>query len=283
MNKKTIIANWKMNGSFDDSQIWVDNLSQKLAENKNQLPEIILCPPTIMIDFIDELFLEKEFERIENLQGSLDDISEDELEKLIATSRKVKIGGQNCHPEIKGAFTGSTSAKMLKDCGAKFVILGHSECRKYFNESDEIISKKTAQAINCNLTPIICVGEPLSKRSNGEYTEYVTKQIQNSIPKNLDIKQLILAYEPIWSIGTGKTPTSDEIEDMAKIIDLELSKNHHIKNYKILYGGSVNCNNAAQISLIKNIDGLLVGGASLDSDEFFKIIQRVVPLTSVIE
>lgn len=275
MNKKTIIANWKMNSSFDQAQAWTHKLTKKITAAiaaKHSLPEIILCPPSIMIDYIDGLLMENEFAQIEKIHHDIEAIEEKELEKLIAQTRVIKLGGQDCYTEEQGAFTGDISARMLKDAGAWYVIVGHSERRTHHLESDDIIAKKITRAVAENLIPILCVGEAKTLRDSNIYAEFITNQLINSLPKNLEINNLIIAYEPIWSIGTGLTPTIAQIEEIAALIKTTVSKNHHIKNFKIIYGGSIKKDNAAEILVAKNIDGLLVGGASLDVEEFFKII-----------
>ncbi len=273
MNKKIIIANWKMNSSFDEAQIWIENLSQKLiGKNVQTLPEIVLCPPSIMIDYIDGLLIENEFEEIEKMHSDVEQIEEKELEKLIASLRLIKLGGQDCHHNDKGAFTGEISAKMLKDCGGWYVILGHSERRQHCKETDQIIAQKISAAVKENLVPILCVGESKKQREQGVYKDFIINQIENSLPQNLLIKRLIVAYEPIWSIGSGVTPTIAEIEEIADLIKQELQQRKNISEFQILYGGSVNSENSGEILNTKNINGLLVGGASLDDREFFKII-----------
>lgn len=271
--KKIIIANWKMNGSFDEAQIWVENLSKKLiGRNLENLPEIVLCPPSVMIDYIDGLLIENEFEEIEKLHDNVEKIEEKELENLVASLRIIKLGGQDCHSQDSGAFTGDISAKMLKDCGAYYVILGHSERRTNCGETDKIVASKIATAAKQDLTPILCVGESKQQREENNFNEFIVLQLKNSIPQNIQIKTLIVAYEPIWSIGTGLVPTISQIEEIANLIKQELQKYQNISEVKIVYGGSVNSENAKEILLARNVDGLLVGGASLDDKEFFKII-----------
>ncbi len=262
-----------MNSSFDEAQIWVEDLSQKLiAKTPKTFPEIILCPPSIMIDYIDGLLIENEFEEIEKIHSDIEQIEEKELEKLIASLRLIKLGGQDCHQQDKGAFTGEISAKMLKDSGAWYVILGHSERRQYCQESDQIIATKITAAVKQDLVPILCIGESKEQREQGIYCDFIVNQLQNSLPKDLAINRLIVAYEPVWSIGSGVIPTIAEIEEIADLIKTELSKNKNITELQIIYGGSVSAQNAQEILLARNIDGFLVGGASLDSKEFFEII-----------
>ena len=274
MNKKIIIANWKMNSSFDEAQIWVENFHQKLLEkNSKNLPEIVLCPPSIMIDHIDSFLIENEFEEIEKLHRNVEQIEEKELEKLIAELRIIKLGGQDCSQHDQGAFTGDISAKMLQDCGAWYIILGHSERRNHHAETSQVIAQKIIATVKQNLTPVLCIGESQEQRKSNNYKNFITEQIEQSLPENLKIKNLIVAYEPVWSIGTGTTPTTIEIEEISTSIKNQLQKNKNISEFKIVYGGSVNEKNAKNILDAKNIDGLLIGGASLDFKEFFKIIQ----------
>lgn len=275
MQNKIIIANWKMNGSFDEAQNWIEKFSKKIAQRelfKKPFPKIVVCPPAIMIDYIDGLLMEKEFEKIETLQkNNVEDIDEAELEKMVANLRKVEIGGQDCAREEKGAFTGDVSAFMLKDAGCEYVILGHSERRQYHSESNEIVAQKISQAIAHNLTPILCIGEARESREKKQYADFICKQLENSLPENLKIRNLVIAYEPIWSIGTGLVPTVAEIEEVANLIKNEIAKNKNIGSLKVIYGGSVKKENAGEILNTKNIDGLLVGGASLVADDFFAI------------
>ena len=276
MTKKIIIANWKMNNSFDEAEIWLQNFSKKLALIKEDSVQIILCPSFILLDHLDGLLMDEELRRLQKMHGNIDDLSEDELEKKIFNIRQIHLGGQNCHAEKDGAFTGEISAIMLKDCGCEYVILGHSERRQYFNESDQLIAKKINAALEVDLTPILCIGESKELRQNNSYLDFIGKQIENNITANLEIDNLIIAYEPIWSIGTGLVPTTNQIEEVAEFINSKISLNKNIKNFAILYGGSVKKENSAGILAIKNIDGLLVGGASLKAEEFFEIAKSTL-------
>lgn len=271
MTKKIIIANWKMNNSFDEAEIWLQNFSKRISTIKEN-SEIILCPSFILLDYLDGLLMDDELQRLQKIHGNIDELSEDELEKKIFNIRQIHLGGQDCHFEKKGAFTGDISATMLKDCGCEYVILGHSERRQYLKESDQLIAKKINAAIDADLIPILCIGESKELRQNNSYHDFIGKQIENSISADLEIENLIIAYEPIWSIGTGLVPTIKQIEEVAEYIKNKIAVNKNIKNFAILYGGSVKKENSAEILAIKNIDGLLVGGASLNADEFFEIV-----------
>lgn len=271
-NKNIIIANFKMNQSFDDVETWLKSFNDAIEDAEN-LPKIVVCPPAILIDYMDELMLINELEILENKEDNLDELEEDELEKLTSEIRKIHLGGQDCHFEENGAFTGDISAKMLVDAGCKYVILGHSERRKYHLETDEIVNKKITAALKNKLIPILCVGESLEIREEKKYLDFVKKQINNSIPKNIEIENLIIAYEPIWSIGTGKVPTTAEIGEMADFIKSEIENNSEFKinNFQIIYGGSTNAENTKEIMSVKNISGMLVGGSSLKAAEFAKM------------
>ncbi|MFT7086856.1 MAG: triosephosphate isomerase [Rickettsiales bacterium] len=272
MHRKIIIANWKMNSSFDELPIWIEDFSERIMHKKT-IPEIVLCPPAIMLDYADELLMEDELNEIEKLHGNVENIDHEDLEEMVAKLRIVKLGGQDCGVEASGSFTGNISAKMLKDCGAYYVILGHSERRQFQFESNDIVAKKVAEAVKQDLIPIICVGESKEQREEGLFADFITKQLENSIPKDLIINRLVVAYEPIWSIGSGDLPTIAEIEEVSSLIRTEVLKNKNIKHFKVAYGGSVNSKNSGEILKAKDIDGLLVGGASLNAEEFFKIIK----------
>lgn len=228
-----IAANWKMNCLKADS-IKLTNDIGKLNQKKN---DVVICPPFTLIDCISK-----------------------EIAKY-----NIKLGAQDCHYEEKGAFTGDISPKMLADLGVQYVIIGHSERRSHHNESDEMVKRKALSAIKAKLVPIICIGETHADRKAGKAENIILNQIENSVPKD-HLGSFIIAYEPIWAIGTGLTPTSKEIEEMHRLISGKLSKT------KILYGGSVNDDNCKKIASISNVSGFLVGGASLDATKFSKIM-----------
>ena len=280
MNKKNIIiANWKMNHSFDEAEKWLKTFDKEIAAYKplkaDNMPDIVLCPPAILIDHIDGLLMEDKIDELEETFKDLDNVPEEKLEEFKLENRDLKLGGQDCAYEISGAFTGDISAATLRDAGCDFVILGHSERRANHHESNEIIAKKVTIAVEQELTPILCVGESQELRQANKYLGFIEEQINNSAPKGFEMEELIIAYEPIWSIGTGIIPTTDQISEMAKFITDILKKNKDIKakNYRILYGGSTKKSNAAEILAVENINGLLIGGASLDADEFFEIVK----------
>ena len=279
MNQKNIIiANWKMNHSFDEAEQWINQINELIAAHKKQnknLCEIVLCPPAILLDHIDGLLMEEEISELEAVYKNLDNIAEHLLENFKLKSRDINLGGQDCHQRSNGAFTGDISAKTLHDCGCKYVILGHSERRQYHFESNQIVAAKAKTALEQGLIPVICIGESKKLRKDNNYLPFLKEQIENSIPDNINIEKLIIAYEPVWSIGSGLIPQNSQIEEAADFIKevLDNNKKLQIKNYTILYGGSVNKDNAGSILKIKNINGLLVGSASLEAKQFFDIIK----------
>lgn len=261
-----------MNSSFEYAEYWLEKILNHIKDNKYK---IILSPPAIMIDHIDEILMNYELEKLEATIDDVEGTSEEELEKLMSEIRNISISGQDCHYQQQGAFTGDISAKMLYESGCEYVIIGHSERRQYHFESDEIILKKLQAALTENLTPILCIGENLEVRENVSHIEFIKNQLENNIPKNQEIANLIIAYEPIWSIGTGKIPTDNEIAEISKYIKNYLSNNFkNVKNYQILYGGSVKAANA-HIANIENIDGFLVGGASIEAESFIEILNNL--------
>lgn len=190
---------------------------------------------------------------------------------------KIKIAAQNMHYEDKGAFTGEVSAKMLVDLGVQYVIIGHSERRQYYNETDATVNRKVLKAIKAGLKPIICVGESLEQRETGVTADFVRYQVGyalNGVSAE-DMKNIVIAYEPIWAIGTGKTATNEQANEVCRTIRQALNEKYGRKVANatyIQYGGSVNVKNAAELFSMSDIDGGLVGGASLKSDDFCKIV-----------
>jgi len=187
---------------------------------------------------------------------------------LCGLDNKIEIGAQNISEHENGAFTGDISAQMVTDTGAKYVLVGHSDRRLYHHETNKIVRSKAEMAIRHNLIPIICIGETLAEHESGKTEKVINDMLLECLPSN---GEFIIAYEPCWAIGTGKTPTDKQIEAIHKIIFEKLSV-HGFASTPILYGGSVNSNNAAAISSVPHVDGLLVGGASLKSETFIPII-----------
>lgn len=246
MRKKIIAGNWKMNKLPNEAISFIEELIPLVQNSKN---EIILCVPYI------DLF----------------------YSLLTAQETNIKIGAQNMHYEQKGAYTGEVSGEMLKSIGVEYVIIGHSERRAYYNETDESVNKKVKKALNLGLKPIICVGENLKQREQSITQNIISKQIELALEglNNEDVKNIIIAYEPIWAIGTGKTATTQEANEVIKEIRNKIAKKYG-KNIAecviILYGGSVKSSNAKDLFQMSDIDGGLIGGASLDAQEFAKIV-----------
>lgn len=240
MPTKIAAGNWKMNGLQTD--MLELQLISKAAEQMDC--RTIICPPTTL------------------------------LGNATKFSKEIFIGGQDCHPEPSGAYTGDISANMLADTGASYVLVGHSERRSYHCESSTIVRAKAEAAIAATLKPVICVGENLQQRKSGDAIETVSSQIKDSVPANSEI---ILAYEPIWAIGTGVIPLFKEICQMHDAIRTLLIKNYGSIGQKIsiLYGGSVKPSNAAEIFSATNVNGALVGGASLKSTDFIPIMRAL--------
>ncbi|WP_417229468.1 triose-phosphate isomerase [Brevundimonas sp.] len=244
---KLIAGNWKMNGLGRDL---AEAEALKLAlEADPAACRVVLCPPATLI------------ERMARLLGG----------------GAVELGGQDCHASTAGAFTGSVSAGMLTDAGARLVILGHSERRAGFGESDADVAAKTEAALAAGLEPIICVGETLEQREAGEAIAVVSRQVAGSVPMSVAGRPFALAYEPVWAIGTGLTPTLEEIEAVHRAVRLALQGRLGAAGdvAPILYGGSVKPANAADILAVPEVGGALVGGASLKANDFLDIIRAV--------
>ena len=246
MRKKVIAGNWKMNKLPNEAIDFIDRLTPLVKDTKN---EVVVCVP------YTDLF----------------------YALLTAQGTNIKIGAQNMHFEEKGAYTGEVSAQMLKSIGVEYVIIGHSERRQYFNETDETVNKKVKTAFKHELKPIICVGETLEQREAGKAEEIITNQTEKALEGLTDeqVQNTIIAYEPIWAIGTGKTATSEDANNAIKAIRDKICQIYGQnvgKSIIIQYGGSVKSANFKELFTTSDIDGGLVGGASLDPEEFAKII-----------
>lgn len=248
---KLVAGNWKMNKKVFEGTEFIEDIHQHINVKEC---EVVLCPPTIALTEISAL---------------LEDLESD-----------VMLGAQNVHFEESGAYTGETAAGMLADIGVTHCIIGHSERREYFAETNETVNKKIKKTIEHSIVPIVCVGESLSQRENNETFDFIKTQIVegfNGIDKE-DVKLCVIAYEPIWAIGTGKTATSDQAEEVCKFIRetiKDLYDEETAEEIKILYGGSVKAANAKELFSMENIDGALVGGASLTS-EFIDIVKAAL-------
>ena len=249
---KLIVGNWKMNGvtaSLDEVLALKAALDAEPASAR-----VALCPPATLVAPMAAA-----------------------LGKPEMTTQSVEVGGQDCHGSALGAFTGSVSADMLVDAGARFVILGHSERRSGFGETDVDVAAKVEAALAAGLEPIICIGETLNQREAGEAIAVVQAQVSGSLPKSLVGRAFAVAYEPVWAIGTGLTPTLDQIAEVhAAIRNAMVGRlGPSAATAPILYGGSVNPGNAAKILAVPDVGGALVGGASLKSVDFLSIIRAV--------
>ncbi|MCX7880382.1 MAG: triose-phosphate isomerase [Ignavibacteria bacterium] len=247
MKQFLIAGNWKMNKNVSESLAFVDLLLKWLEEN-NPSSKIIICPPFTSLYPISE-----------KLQGS-----------------SLSLGAQNCHWEEKGAFTGEISPSMIASIGCQYVIIGHSERRTYFSETDNTINRKILSATRFGLKPIFCIGETLQERNDGLTFNVIERQIRLGLKgiSKTEINRITIAYEPVWAIGTGVSAELYQIDEAHKFIKTLLANLFEVSGEEILilYGGSLNSNNATEIFSLPEVYGGLIGGASLDFTEFTKII-----------
>jgi len=235
--KKLIAGNWKMNLDAAGAEALVRDLSSE------QDVDVLVCPPFVYID-------------------------------AVAHASDIAVGGQDCSADESGAHTGQVSAAMLADMGCSHVIVGHSERRQQNGESDYMIRQKAAAALAQSLTPIICVGETAEEREAGREKDIVGAQVQACIPEGTTGGQIVIAYEPVWAIGTGKTASADDVRDMHAFIRSTLKETlADSDKVRILYGGSMKPANAAELLATDNVDGGLIGGASLNADDFMAIVK----------
>ncbi len=230
------VANWKLNGDFN----FIDQFLDQLKIPKNDSKCVVICPTSVHLNYI-------------------------------STKKKgLYLGAQNVSQYKSGAFTGEISCQSLLDLKVDFCIVGHSERRQKYFETEIDVNQKTQQLIDAKVIPIVCIGETLEDKENKRTTNILAKQLDDGIPEISNSNNTLIAYEPVWAIGTGLTPTLDEIYQTHEFI-----KNYDTKfnNFKILYGGSVKASNAKKIVSLSNVDGALIGGASLKHDEFGKIIE----------
>ena len=246
MRRKVIAGNWKMNMLPNEAINFITELAPLVKDTQN---EVILCVPYTDL-----------FYALLHVQGT-----------------NIKIGAQNMHWETSGAYTGEVSAQMLKSIGVEYVIIGHSERRQYFAETDETVNKKIKKALETGLKPILCVGETLEQRETGITEQIITNQVEkafNEISAD-DLDKIIIAYEPIWAIGTGKTATKEDANNTIMQIRKKVAEmygQNEANRVIIQYGGSVKSSNAKELFEMSDIDGGLVGGASLKAEEFSKIV-----------
>ena len=241
--KKIIAGNWKMNGTRDFAWNLANALTDRFADMERPNFEMILCPPFTLLAEVAGM-----------LEGS-----------------PIKLGAQDISAHDDGAYTGEVSGSMLKDIGAKFALCGHSERRQYHGETNEVVREKAAAALKHGITPIICIGETDEERTAGRALEVITAQFSDSLPEGATAKNTIIAYEPVWAIGTGKSATTADIVEVHAHIRTLAEKHMGDRSVSILYGGSVKPATAAETLAIPDVDGVLVGGASLKPDDFWAI------------
>jgi len=241
-----VAGNWKMNTDREEAL----RLAKEIVQAVGSLykTEIVLCPPYVWLGDVYQL----------------------------VKSTRIKLGGQNIHWEDRGAFTGEISAQMLKAAGCKYVIIGHSERRRHFGETDEQVNRKIKKAVETGLSAIVCLGETLEERESGKTKEIIEKQFRESLAGIVDFDKIVIAYEPVWAIGTGRNATPEQAQDVHVLLRSLLKDTaKDAAEIRILYGGSVNSSNAGPLFAQNDIDGFLVGGASLKSTEFLAIINAV--------
>lgn len=251
MRKLIVAGNWKMNCTLPEGKKLASEVIHMVQDEVNNDAEVVLIPPFI------------------HLSG---------IFSLIGSSNKIFLGAQNCHQNQSGAYTGEVSASMLVSVGATYVILGHSERREYFEETDELLAEKVSFALENNLTPIFCCGERLEVREAGDHESLVGTQVEKALfgLSEDQIKKVVIAYEPVWAIGTGKTASAEQAQEMHAFIRKQIAKKYSDQvadSISILYGGSVKPENAKEIFSQPDVDGGLIGGASLKSRDFTNIIK----------
>lgn len=249
MRKKIVAGNWKMNTDYAEGISLFSEIVNIVKDEKKGDQIAIICAPFIHLNSLAKL-----------------------------GGEAVKIGAQNCHQNESGAFTGEISAKMIKSVGCEYVIIGHSERRQYFAESDNLLAEKTKIALANQLTPIFCIGETLDERNNGNFFEILKNQLVNGlfVLSAEDFAKTVIAYEPVWAIGTGLTATAEQAQEVHAFIRAEIAAHYDAaaaEETSILYGGSCNPKNAAELFAQTDIDGGLIGGASLKSRDFADIVK----------
>lgn len=256
MRKKLLAANWKMNLSIGEAENYLRDFRLEI-EDVNEV-EIVLAPPFTILP---------------------------KLSELLGGSQKVKLGAQNMYPELSGAFTGEISPAMLRELYVRYVILGHSERRQYFGEKDDFINRKVHASLAAELRPILCVGETLEERDAGREKEVLDAQLTGSLAgvNSEAILDVVIAYEPVWAIGTGRTATPEQAQQAHAFIREKLTAlvgEASASKVRILYGGSVKPGNTAELLKEKDIDGALVGGASLEARSFAEIVKKAAEIAT---
>lgn len=251
MRKKIVAGNWKMNKTLDEGLKLTSEIVNMVPDEVNNDALVIIAPPFVHLTAVRNLLKDQD---------------------------RVHLAAQNCHSEESGAYTGEISASMLASAGAGYVIIGHSERREYFHETNEELAKKVNIALTNKLTPVFCCGESLEIREEGNYVEYVSNQLKESLfhLPDEDLSRVIIAYEPIWAIGTGKTASSEQAQEMHAALRKYISSAYSDEladNLSVLYGGSCKPSNARELFACPDVDGGLIGGASLSSRDFVDIIK----------
>ncbi len=251
MRRPLVAGNWKMNGSRSQATALIDGILQGISE-ENSI-EVVICPPFVLLPLVAE---------------------------CLAVGNGLILGAQNLSSQSAGAYTGEVSATMLTDYGCKYAIVGHSERRALYGESDAVVAQKFGVAIENNLTPILCVGETLAQREADETEKTVNDQLDAVLQQHgiEAMVKAVVAYEPVWAIGTGRTATPQQAQAVHHFIrnKLAVGDKNVAANIRLLYGGSVKASNAADLSNESDIDGGLIGGASLDANEFIEICRAAV-------
>jgi triosephosphate isomerase len=253
MRQKIVAGNWKMNLTLPEAQALTSEIVQMLHDEQlgANAPQVVICPSFPLLPIVG---------------------------RLLNEGGNVALGAQNCHQKESGAYTGEVSAKLLQSVGCQYVILGHSERRQYFHEDDELLSQKLKAALGAGLRPIFCVGESLETREAEETFDFIAKQLKDDLfhLSNEEFEKVVIAYEPIWAIGTGKTATSQQAQEVHAFIREQIAAAYDAEaavNTSILYGGSANAQNARELFSQPDVDGGLIGGASLKSRDFTTIVQ----------
>jgi len=253
MRKNIVAGNWKMNLNFEEGVSLFSEIVNMVKDEVIGNQEVVVCSPFIHLNTIG---------------------------KLAETANNVSVGAQNIYQAESGAFTGEISASQVKSVGANYVILGHSERRAYFGETDAVLAEKVNVALKHGLTPIFCIGETKEERESGRFFEVIKSQLENGVfhLEVSDFSRIVLAYEPVWAIGTGETATADQAQEMHQFIREQIAHQYDreiAENVSILYGGSVKPDNAQEIFSKPDVDGGLIGGAALQVDDFTAIINAV--------
>ncbi|MGV3502359.1 MAG: triose-phosphate isomerase [Adhaeribacter sp.] len=251
MRKKIVAGNWKMNKTFEEAQSLASEVVNMVKDEVNNDAQVVLCPSFPYLPAIS---------------------------KAVAGSANIHAGAQNCHQQASGAYTGEVSAPMLQSIGVEYVILGHSERRQYFQEDNQLLESKVKAVLNQGLKPIFCIGESLEEREQDQTFAVLETQLKEGLfhLSNEEFAQVVIAYEPIWAIGTGKTASSQQAQEVHAFIREQIARAYDAaaaQETTILYGGSCNPGNARELFACPDIDGGLIGGASLKSRDFVDIIK----------